>query len=528
MSATLFENAVFHTGRSVDEVFKFMLVEKGRIKKLSHSRPAMGSYKKSIDLHGQHVYPCMIDAHVHLLYSIVTAAMGFDVCKIEGNSVVPNTIAGIEKRMREFAATKKKCELVVANNYILSAIDELRLPSRQELDDWCGGRAAVIYTIDGHASALSSAMLKKIGIDPEGHSGVLMGEAHERVQGKLTDAIASAVTPSVLARGIAKVENDCAAWGISHVAALEGNGDSEKDLTTALLVFLARRMKLNVRVYFQYFDAMRVEKWRKYQLHPRLGGCGEWEMDGATGAHSSAFKVPFRDTGKTAPCYYSQQQVDEAVRKADELGYQIASHAIGECAVERITTALLSTRPGRFHRVEHGEFFDEESFERYKSGRFAVVMQPGYAWIDKRFLHSYEKFLPDEIIERLKFASLYRAGVCVCASSDSPVQSMDPYVQMRGMCDFYHREESLSAFEAFRCYTANPAKALEEDDCIGTLEEGKEANFFTAGEELFSMDADAIASFKPSATYYGGKIYRNKKGSLAELVKLVLTKPHKV
>ena len=178
--------------------------------------------------------------------------------------------------------------------------------------------------------------------------------------------------------------------------------------------------------------------------------------------------------------------------------------------------------------MEHGEFFDEESFERYKSGRFAVVMQPGYAWIDKRFLHSYEKFLPDEIIKRLKFASLYRAGVCLCASSDSPVQSMDPYVQMRGMCDFYHKEESLTPFEAFRCYTANPAKAIEEDDSIGTLEEGKEANFFCAREELFSLTADELATFSPSATYYGGRIYRKKKGSLAELIKLALTRPHKI
>ena len=136
--------------------------------------------------------------------------------------------------------------------------------------------------------------------------------------------------------------------------------------------------------------------------------------------------------------------------------------------------------------------------------------------------------MPDEIIKRLKFASLYRAGVCLCASSDSPVQSMDPYVQMRGMCDFYHKEESLTPFEAFRCYTANPAKAIEEDDSIGTLEEGKEANFFCAREELFSLAADELAAFSPSATYYGGRIYRKKKGSLAELIKLVLTRPHKI
>ena len=53
MSATLFENARFHTGRTADEVFEFMLVEKGRIKKLSHSRPVSGSYRKSVDLGGR-------------------------------------------------------------------------------------------------------------------------------------------------------------------------------------------------------------------------------------------------------------------------------------------------------------------------------------------------------------------------------------------------------------------------------------------------------------------------------------------
>lgn len=524
----LFEDAVFHTGRTETERFSYMLVEKGRIKALSDTMPDRREYDRCVDLGGGHVYPCLIDGHTHLLYSIVAAAMGFDLCSIRAGGVAPDTMAGVEQRLREFAAGKGKDELVVANNYIISAIDQRRLPNRHELDSWCGGRAAVIYTIDGHASALSTQMLKKMGIEPEGHDGVLMGEAHDRALGRLTDIIASAVTPAVLARGVANVENACAAYGISHLGALEGNGDSEKDPTTALMVQLARHMAIKPRLYFQYFDVNRADKFRKYQLHPRVGGCGEWEMDGATGAHSSAFRTPFKDTGTTAPCYYTQEQVDRQVALADRKGYQIASHAIGECAIERICKALMNTAPGRLHRLEHGEFPDEASLALYKSGRFAVMMQPGYAWIDKRFLHSYEQFLEAEIIGRMKLKTLVDAGVCVCGSSDSPVQAMDPYLQMAGMVDFYIPEESISAYEAFRCYTINAARALEEEGDIGSLEEGKEANFFVADEDLFRLDAAGIMDFRPRRTYYGGRPWKQRRGTVAELAGMMLSRPHKI
>lgn len=526
--AVLFENALFHTGRTESEVFSFLLVEKGRVKALSDTRPDRREYRRSVDLGGGHVYPCLIDGHTHLLYSIVEAAMGFDLCTIQAGQVVPGTMAGIAQRLREFSAGKKPGELVVASNYFPSAIVERRLPTRQELDDWCGGRAVVIYTIDGHASALSTAMLEKMGIDPQGHDGILMGEAHDRAQGRLTDIIASAVTPSVLARGVAAVENACAEFGISHLGALDGNGDSEKDPTTSLLVLLARRMKIQVRFYPQYFDVERAEKFRKYQRRPRIGGCGEWEMDGAIGAHSAAFRRPFKDTGLTAPCYYTQEQVDRQVALADRCGYQVASHAIGECAIERVGTALVNTAPGRLHRLEHGEFPDERCLALYQSGRFAVMMQPGYAWIDKRFLHSYEQFLEPEILGHLCFRKLVEAGICVCGSSDSPVQSLNPYMQMAGMVDFYRPEESVSPYQAFRCYTANAARALEEQEELGSLEPGKQANFFVADEELFTLPAGQLPDFRPRRTYYGGRPWKARKGNLWELAGMLFRLPHKI
>ena len=524
MRKTLFYDGSFHSGVREADTFRFLEVTDGIITGTYQEKPAGVRYAKEISLGGKHVYPCLIDGHVHMLFSLAVMAVGFTVCDITPAGVVPHNLAGVEKKIRAYAAKKPRNAVIAANNYILTAMDERRLPTREELDDWAGGRPVVIYSIDGHCSALSTPMLKKLELDPKGHNGTLSGEAHERVQGRLTDIISASITLPLLAKGSANFQNACAAYGISVVGALEGNGDSPKDRATALIVKLARHFDVGVRLYFQYIDLKKAEKYAKVQKHLRIGGCGDWEMDGATGSHSSAFHVPFKDTGTTAPCYYEQDFVDRIVKEADEKGYQIASHAIGEAAIERIIAALNQTTSGRMHRIEHGEFHSDASLEELKKRRYAVVMQPGYAWIDKRYLNTYTQYLPQEIVDRMHFKSLYDAGICLCGSSDSPVQDLDPWLQMLGMVDFYHPEESVTPYEAFRCYTINPARAILEDDERGTLETGKAADFFTADKDLFAIQQKDIVSFRPDRTYYGGRPYRKKKGTVAELLGSMLKK----
>ena len=371
-------------------------------------------------------------------------------------------------------------------------------------------------------------MLKRVGLDPASHNGVLQGEDHERMQGKIVDAISSAITLPALAKGVANFHNYCADYGISLVGALEGNADCKKDPTTELIVKLARHFDVGVRLYLQYRDMEKVKPYEKYMKKLRVGGCGEWEMDGASGSHSAAFRVPYKDNGHVASCYYSQEQTDAMVRRFAAEGYQTATHAIGELAIERILDALDKTDNGRFHRIEHCEFHDDAALERLKKGRYAVMMQPGYAWIDKRYLHTYEQFLPEEICARLKFRSLYDAGICLCGSSDSPVQDMDPYLQMLGETQFYNEAESITPYQAMCTYTKNAARAIEEEDEYGTLEPGKQADFFTADQDFFRLQPEEIVAFRPIQTFYGGAPARRWKGAPAELAAMMLRPAKKI
>ena len=74
---------------------------------------------------------------------IATAATGVPVCEITADGVQPHDLSGVERKIRDYVKGKKKDELIVASNYILSAMEERRLPTRAELDDWGGGRPIV-------------------------------------------------------------------------------------------------------------------------------------------------------------------------------------------------------------------------------------------------------------------------------------------------------------------------------------------------------------------------------------------------
>ena len=70
----LFENGIIHAGEDGKEVFSHMTVSGGVITGLFPDRPE-GKFARVVDLRGRHVYPCLIDAHVHLLLTVAVFVM---------------------------------------------------------------------------------------------------------------------------------------------------------------------------------------------------------------------------------------------------------------------------------------------------------------------------------------------------------------------------------------------------------------------------------------------------------------------
>jgi predicted amidohydrolase YtcJ len=527
---TLFSGALFHTLRTEDETFRFLGETGGEITYLSDTYPENTRCKKEIRLDGMHVYPSFTDAHLHLMYSIAVASLGFHICEIRKTGVVPDTVEGAGLRLRDYCATRGADDVIVANSYVISAIKEKRMPTRHELDRWTSGRRAVIYSIDGHSSSMSTAMLRSLDINPEGHEGVLQGTEHDFRMGRVTELIMKSVGIRDIARGAAAFVNQCARYGITRVCAFDGNGDAKSDTLMKLLTVIAPRLDIDVFSYPQYMDIERARPLWKKMAQPRIGGCGQWQMDGSVGSHSAAFYEPYSDTGEKTGCDYTQSHVDETVKSADKEGCQIASHAIGDAAIDRILAAYEKLESGALHRIEHCEFPTNEAVEKIiRNGNIALAVQPGFAWIDARYLKIYENHLSAQTIMRqVPLKRLYNAGITLCGSSDSPVQNLDPFLQMLGMIDFTVPGESLTNYEALRCYTVHPARITGQKTRFGVLESGKEASFFATETELVKASPEALSETKVAHTFIRGKELGHKKGTLSEFVCLLLRHARKI
>lgn len=532
MIKTLYFNGNIHSMVSENDIFSVMVTEGEKIAYTGNEIPE-GAFDKKIDLQGKHVFPTMTDSHLHLLYTIVLSAASFNICEITSDGVKPDNLSDIGKRVKDYCKANPKQKIITANGFIISAVKEKRLPTRFELDEWSDGRAMIVYSIDGHSSAISTKLMEMLKLPKENSDGVFSGEAHEFMQGKVTTLIASNVTPAIIAKGIANFSNLCASYGISRVCAMDGNEDVENDILTKLLAFLSERMDIDVRLYPQYMDYSRLDFFRKKQKTLRAGGCGVWELDGSVGSHSAAFYEPYSDNGVQGHCYYKKEKIKEKVKEALSKNIRLSSHAIGESAIDQITEIYgelesLIPKTGAMMRIDHFEFPSEKAVELIKKLPLAITVQPGFSWIDKHFLKSYKQFLPEHIINRqLPLKELLSADVCVCGSSDSPVQSVNPYEQMLGMVDFYIKEQSISPFEAMKTYTVNPAKMLGEEN-TGTLQKGNYADFFVCDRDILSCEGTDITLCKAEYMVVRGFRYKEKKGSVTELLKMLLTKPHKI
>ena len=265
----------------------------------------------------------------------------------------------------------------------------------------------------------------------------------------------------------------------------------------------------------------------------RAGGCGVWELDGSVGSHSAAFNEPYKDSATRGHCYYEKDKIKAKVKEALDKNIRLSCHAIGESAIDQITEIYgeLENRiptSGAIMRIDHFEFPSKKAVELIKRLPLAITVQPGFSWVDKHFLKSYEQFLPESIIARqLPLKDLMSSDVCVCGSSDSPVQSVNPYEQMLGMVDFYLQEQSITPFEALKAYTVNPAKMLGELN-TGTLQKGNDADFFICDRDILSCKGTDITLCKAEYMVIRGERYKEKKGTVSELLKMLVTKPHKI
>ncbi|MBK7403571.1 MAG: amidohydrolase family protein [Phycisphaerales bacterium] len=354
-----------------------------------------------------------------------------------------------------------------------------RWPTLAELDRATGRTPALAWCFDYHALMANSAMLALAGIEddtPDPPGGIIERDDEWQLTGVVYERAAHIVWEALPEPS----------WGDRQRDLIEGQHRLEADfaeihdlksqpwlgpMLDGLLQYghtLAARFVLFPML--EDIDALVKDREEWESEHVRLGGAKIF-VDGTLNSRTAWMLEPYADGRPDSPRgtpMMTPRQIEDAVRKCDDLEVPLAAHAIGDAAVRAVLDAIERVRPRTpGFRIEHAEIIDPADIARFAKLRVIASVQPCHLLCDVEALN---KALPHRLHRVLPLRDLIDAGCepgeTLLFGSDVPIVPADP-------------DDSVRAATTRRREDMDPAHAIAPEQAI-TLEEAWEC--FRAAE----------------------------------------------
>jgi predicted amidohydrolase YtcJ len=431
-----------------------------------------------IDLDGRTLLPGFADAHTHLditgRYRVHADLRGADG---------PEAVA---ERLRERAGATPDGEWVLGFGYDDAGwdvdVDESEDGglTHERLDGVDDERPVVAFREDLHSAVVNTAVLDRLDVPGE----------DVRAGGRLAESALDPVRRAIAPDRAATRDLLLAAQAVAHERGITAVHDMVRE-SRAPGVYrdLALAGDLGIRVRLNYW-ATHLDALKEAGLRTNAGGnlvrTGAIKVmaDGSIGSRTAKLAVPYADRERagggdgdgsgdaTGEWVTPPEELRAVVERADDLGYQVAAHAIGDAAVEAVLDAFAACEaPGeRRHRIEHAELATDEHLDRMADLGVVASMQPNFLkWAGPAGL--YETRLGAERRERSnRFPASLERGVPLAFGSDG--MPLDPLVGVHHAVNAPAAKQALSVTEALRAYTRGGAYAGFDEERLGTLEPG--------------------------------------------------------
>lgn len=480
----------------------------------------IGPRTKLVNLHGKTVLPGFNDAHVHLWHLAIRRA--------EIGAQSSTSIQQILSSYKKKAQTEPAGKWICGRGFQESNLKEKRLLNRQDLDSVTPHHPAVLYRTCTHMLVANSLALKAAGItrhtkNPQG------GEIDKDDRGEPTGVLRElAMTlirkvmppyPDSLLRDLLREE-------LQHQLSLgiTSATDARVDLKAKqVFEYLEFNGQLPIRVNLLYAryqaDGSKAPLPKPYRKGFLKLDTVKFFADGGLSGATAALSRNYRNQpkGQRGILYFNDKQLIEEFRPVHRAGLQIATHAIGDVAIEQVLTAYEKIlrerpRPHHRHRIEHFGLPTKTHIQRAVDGKFILVPQPIFI---RDLGTSFERYLPHEMYDRCYPArDLLDAGCIVALSSDAPVvPDNNPFRGLHSAIDRLSasknpicKRQKISLIEAIVGYTYGSAYAEGEEMTKGLLVPGYVADFCILNRDPFTCPVEELSSIRVSKTFVNGKL----------------------
>lgn len=479
-----------------------------------------------VNLKGTVMFPGFMEAHNHL----AIVAHLFDGIDLSAGNA--KSIGDIIKRIKAVVENVPPGDWIKGSRYAEYFLAENRHPTRHDLDQVSPENPVVIYHTSFHACVLNSRALEFFGFTrkstaPQG--GIIEKDADGEPTGVLHDEAMMGVFNQLFIKDLSEMNHRQLA-DFCHKASLHFASLGLVFAADALVVPQTLNMyqvalaagKLPIRIYTMNY-APTAEALSGSQVRTGFGSpklrigpikiFADGGMSNRTAAVSTPYLTPPHDKGlKIQP----REELIEKVKWYDALGYQIAIHAQGDDAIAdtldafKVVLGPNSSNPLR-HRIEHGGCMYTELINRAAAMNIPVAVQPVFfSELGDGFIEAFGQETADRLYP---FKSMLAAGIKLGGSSDNPVSELDP---RKGLSGAVMRTtpsektigpgEMLTMNQALKLYTSGSAWLSFDENCNGTIELGKHADFTVMAEDPRNVAPEEVPQIPFTMTVVDGEV----------------------
>ncbi|MGB9728145.1 MAG: amidohydrolase, partial [Nitrososphaeria archaeon] len=224
---------------------------------------------------------------------------------------------------------------------------------------------------------------------------------------------------------------------------------------------------------------------------------------------------PYSDDPKTSGYpNLREEMLKTLVKEAHYTGLQVSVHCIGDRTLDVVLKVFndIGNLGDRRHRIEHASVLREDQADKLSTLNVPVSVQPHFIitdwWAKNRVGEDRVKYV-------WPFKTMIKKGIKIGIGTDCPVEPLNSWETVyaavtRGKYDgipFYDdtKEECLSLEETLHAYIWGSAYIMHEEDNLGSLEEGKFADFIALDNDPFTVSENQLKNIKVIETYVGGK-----------------------
>ena len=532
VATDLLITGTIYTANDDSPIVEAVVVSDGRftyVGSLEGARLAASEQVKEIELDSRIAYPGFIESHGHL------SSLGESITNLDLNGVDSyQTIVGM---VADAAAKAAPGQVIKGRGWHQSKwqsqpkITVDGFPTHRSLSEVSPNNPVFLGHANGHSALINQAAMDEINLSftttpPEG--GVIVKDARGNPTGILHENAIDLAHPLIALSvdsakaAILAAQRHAFRWGITN---FHDAGAGKTDIEAQQMLNDAGDLKLRVYTMVSAQDEALSDYWlarapliAKDDSRLTIRSF-KAVMDGALGSRTAWLHAPYTDDpGTSGVQTFDEDRLIDMMKRSVEYGWQINTHAIGDKANTVVLDAIATAQLGPYDhraRIEHSQHLIRSDINRFADLGVIASIQTIHMSSDRTWAIDR---LGQERIETGAYIwrDLLNAGVHLANGTDVPVEPINPLANFYAAVarktlngtpeDGFELNQRMTREETLKSMTLWNAFAGFEEDQLGSIEVGKQADITVLDRDIMTVEESDILSTNVAMTIVSGEI----------------------